>query len=71
MPRIETWACKTCGKMKASTNNWWLVARTSETFHVRPMHSSANPLGNEDAVCGRECAQRELEFFLSGGGVMS
>ena len=64
MPRVTTWSCKTCGILKGEHNSWWLVRIEAETFSVRPMHEKV--WDGEDAVCGREHVQRELEIFLAG-----
>lgn len=65
MPRIETWACRTCGKLKAAGNSWWLISRIESQFTVRPMGDADRVMPDEDAVCGREHVQREVELYLA------
>lgn len=64
MPRVETWSCRVCGKFKNGINNWWLVGRLNEQFLIRPMGDGCRILAEEDAVCGRECLQKEVEKYL-------
>ncbi len=67
MPRIETWSCKVCGKLKGNTNAWWLVGIACGRFQIRPMTDDDPPAAAwEDAVCGRDHVQREAELFLAG-----
>ena len=67
MPKVETWACKTCGKLRSAGNHWWWVSRSGGGMQIRPMGES-KALSDEDAVCGREHVQREVELYLAERG---
>lgn len=71
MPRVDTWACRVCGKLKGATNAWWLVSRINGQLVIRPMTERVLP--EEDAVCGREHVQREVELWMAetAGGAKS
>jgi hypothetical protein len=65
MPFKEVYECKLCHAQRKETNHWWNVHEHADgqilfaTFDPEAIKS-----GNDDCVCGRECAIKLLEQWM-------
>lgn len=70
MPKIETWQCATCGRLKGESNNWWLAGtwgiKFGKGFYIKPMEMIHNRFAgyDEDAYCSAECLLKRQSKYM-------